>query len=80
MTDTLKETDVNVAHEKLLRDLAPIAADLSEFSVGFAKAIFQKYIDSKELVMTIVAQVIDAPNIDHVRFPYYVETPGLRNA
>ena len=69
MTDTLRETDVNVAHEKLLRDLAPIANDLSQFSFGFAKAIFQKYINSKELVMTIVAQVADAPNIDDVRFP-----------
>jgi hypothetical protein len=80
MTETFKETDVNVAHEKLLRDLAPIAHDLSEFSFGFAKAIFQKYINSKELLMTIVAQITDAPNIDDVRFPYYVETPGLRNA
>jgi hypothetical protein len=81
ITDSLKESDVNVAHEKLLRSLAPVANDLSEFTFGFAKAIFQKYImDRGELVMTVVAKVADAPDIDGIRFPYYVETPGLRNA
>jgi hypothetical protein len=80
ITDVLKETDVNVAHRRLLGELAPIAHDLSEFTFGFAKAIFQKYINSEELVMTVVAKVADAPNIENVRWPHYVETPGLRNA
>jgi len=79
ITNALQESDVNVAHEKLLRDLAPTANDLSEFTFGFAKAIFQKYINRDELVMTVVARVKDAPNIDDVRLPHYVETPGLRN-
>ena len=78
ITDALKENDVKVAHEKLLRELAPVAHDLSEFTFGFAKAIFQKYIGN-ELVMTVVAKVADAPDINAVRLPHYVETPGLRN-
>jgi hypothetical protein len=80
IANALKETDVNVAHEKLLRDLAPTSNDLSEFTFGFAKSIFQKYINRDELVMTIVAKIEDAPDIDDVRFPHYVETPGLRNS
>ena len=63
IADILKESDVNVAHEKLLRDLAPIANDLSEFTFGFAKAIFQKYIGREELVLTVVAKIADAPDI-----------------
>jgi hypothetical protein len=77
---TLNETDVNFAHQKLLGDLAPTANDLSEFTFGFAKAIFQKYINRDELVMNLVAKIADAPNIDDVLLPHYVETPGLRNA
>ena len=80
ITGELKETDVNVAHEKLLGDLAPVANDLSEFTFGFAKAIFQKYINRDELVMNLVAKIQDAPNIDDARLPHYVETPGLREA
>jgi hypothetical protein len=80
ITSALKETDVNVARQKLLSDMAPTTNDLSEFTFGFAKAIFQKYINPDELVMTIVAKIEDAPNIDDVRLPHYVETPGLRNS
>jgi hypothetical protein len=79
ITDALKETDVNGAHQKLLGDLAPVANDLSEFTFGFAKAIFQKYIHRDELVMNLVAKVADAPNIADVLLPHYLETPGLRN-
>jgi len=75
ISGTLKESDVIVAHQKLLRELAPIAHDLSEFTFGFSKAIFQKYVHSEELEMTVVAKVMDAPNINDVRLPYYVETP-----
>jgi hypothetical protein len=80
ITNALKETDVNVAHQKLLGDLAPTANDLSEFTFGFAKAIFQRYINRDELVMNVVAKIGDAPNIDDARLPHYVETPGLQNA
>jgi hypothetical protein len=79
IADILKESDVNVAHEKLLRDLAPIANDLSEFMFGFAKAIFQKYIGGEELVLTVVAKIANAPDINDLHLPFYVETPGLPN-
>ena len=29
--------------------------------------------------MKIVAKVGDAPDIDGIRYPFFVETPGLRN-
>jgi hypothetical protein len=76
IADALKEIGVNVAHKKVLGDLAPVANDLSEFTFGFAKAIFQKYINRDELVMNVVAKIADAPDIDDVRLPHYVETPG----
>jgi hypothetical protein len=72
--DILNESDINVAHQKLLGDLAAIANDLSEFSFGFAAAIFKKYI-GHELTMSIVARITDAPDIDKLRLPFYVETP-----
>jgi hypothetical protein len=79
ITGELNETDVNAAHQKLLGDLAPVANDLSEFTFGFAKAIFQKYINRDELTMNVVAKIGDAPKIDDARIPHYVETPNLRN-
>jgi hypothetical protein len=29
--------------------------------------------------MTLVAKVDEAPDIDDLRYPFFVETPGLRN-
>jgi hypothetical protein len=79
VANALKEKDVNEAHRKLLGELAPVANDLSEFTFGFAAAIFRKYFGS-ELTATVVAKIADAPNIDDVRLPFLVETPTLRNA
>ena len=76
--DILKESDVNEAHRKLLAPLHEIALDISEVTFGFAKLMFQRHINDKELVMNLVAK-IDAPNIDTLRLPFYVGTPGLRN-
>jgi hypothetical protein len=45
--DILKESDVNEAHRKLLNPLHAIALDISEVTFGFAKLMFQKYIDDK---------------------------------
>jgi hypothetical protein len=78
--DILDETDVNEAHKKLLNPLHAIALDISEVTFGFAKLMFQKYINEHELVMNEVAHIKDAPDIDTLRLPFYVETPGLRNA
>ncbi|UFZ03053.1 hypothetical protein LQG66_27965 [Bradyrhizobium ontarionense] len=78
MANAIGEPDVNEAHKRLLGELAPVAHDLSEFSFGFAAAIFRKYF-GEELLMTLVAQFKDAPDIDDLRYPFFVETPGLRN-
>jgi hypothetical protein len=78
MANALNETDVNDAHRNLLSELAPIANDLSEFTFGFAAAIFRRYF-GPELMMTLVAKVQDAPDIEDIRYPFFVETPGLRN-
>jgi hypothetical protein len=78
MANALNETDVNDAHRNLLSELAPIANDLSEFTFGFAAAIFRRYF-GPELMMTLVAKVRDAPDIEGIRYPFFVETPGLRN-
>jgi hypothetical protein len=45
----------------------------------FAKVIFQKYIGGEELVLTVVAKIANAPDINDLHLPFYVETPGLRN-
>jgi hypothetical protein len=78
MANALAESDVNEAHRQLLGEMAPVAHDLSEFTFGFALAIFRRYV-GEELTMTLVAKVKDAPDIDELRFPFLVETPGLRN-
>jgi hypothetical protein len=72
MANAMGETDVNEAHRKLLGDIAPIADDLSTFAFGFAEAIFIKYFG--ELTATLVAKIKDAPNIDNLRLPWFVET------
>jgi len=77
MANALAESDVNEAHRQLLGEMAPVAHDLSEFTFGFALAIFRRYV-GEELTMTLVAKVKDAPDIDELRFPFLVETPGLR--
>jgi hypothetical protein len=79
MANALKESDLDAAHRKLMGELKPVADDLSEFTFGFAAAMFRKYFGS-ELTATVVAKIADAPNIDDVRLPFFVETPTLRNA
>lgn len=78
MANALEEADVNAAHRQLLGEMAPVANDLSEFTFGFAVAILRQYV-GHELTMTLVAQVKEAPDIDDIRYPFFVETPGLRN-
>ena len=75
MANAMGETDVNEAHRKLLGDIAPIANDLSTFAFGFAEAIFIKYFG--ELTATLVAEIKDAPNIEDLRLPWFVETTSF---
>jgi hypothetical protein len=53
-------------------DIAPIANDLSTFTFGFAEAIFIKYFG--DLTAALVAEIKDAPNIEDLRLPWFVET------
>jgi hypothetical protein len=78
MANAMAEADVNEAHRRLLGEMAPVANDLSEFTFGFAAAIFKRYVGN-DLTMTLVAKVDDAPDIDDLRYPFFVETTGLRN-
>jgi hypothetical protein len=71
MANAMGEIDVNEAHRKLLGDIAPIANDLSTFAFGFAEAIFIKYFG--ELTATMVAEIKDAPNVEDMRLPWFVE-------
>jgi hypothetical protein len=75
MANAMGETDVNEAHGKLLGDIAPIANDLSTFTFGFVEAIFIKYFG--ELTATLVAEIKDAPNIEDLRLPWFVETTSF---
>ncbi|BAM93163.1 hypothetical protein S58_71990 [Bradyrhizobium oligotrophicum S58] len=78
MANALAEADVNEANRQLLGEMAPVAHDLSEFTFGFALAILKRYVGD-ELTMKLVAQVKGAPDIDDLRLPFLVQTPGLRN-
>jgi hypothetical protein len=75
IANAMGETDVNDAHRKLLGDIAPIANDLSTFAFGFVEAIFKKYFG--ELTATRVAEIDDAPNIEDLRLPWFVETTNF---
>jgi hypothetical protein len=71
MAEALQEKDVLEAHKRLLRKLGPIANQLSEFTFGFAAAVFKKYV-GHELAM-IAAKFENPPNLDDVKLPFFVE-------
>jgi hypothetical protein len=73
MTSAIGETDLLQAHRKLLNALGPISNELSEFTFGFASALFRKHLGN-ELVGTVVAKFSDAPNIDDLQLPFFMET------
>jgi hypothetical protein len=71
----LGETDVLEAHKQLLPELGPLSNDLSELTFGVFAAALRKHV-GEELTLTVVAKLADAPNIDDVRIPFYIETPA----
>lgn len=75
MANAAGEDDLIKAHAKILRDLGPLSNELSEFTFGFAAAIFRKHVGN-ELTATVAAKIGDAPHIDDVRIPFYVEMEG----
>ena len=60
-----------------LEELTPVHACPS---VGFEFTLIASstFLRLRRLTMTLVAKVKDAPDIDDLRFPFFVETPGLR--
>lgn len=78
IANALSEDDVNEAHQQLLKEMAPIAQDLSEFTFGFAAAILKRYVGD-ELTMTPVAKIKGAPDIEGITYPFFVEISNLRN-
>ena len=77
ITHAVGETDVNEAHKKLLGELAPISHELSELTFCFAAVMFRKDVCG-ELALTVVAKFDDAPNIDDVQIPFFVETQASK--
>lgn len=55
-----------------MKDIAPVANDLSTFVFGFAEAMFIKYFG--ELTASLAADIKDAENIDDLHLPWFVNT------
>jgi hypothetical protein len=72
MTEALGHTDINEAHRILLPKLGPVANQLSDFTYGFAAVIFRKYVGD-EMPLTIVSKLEDAPHVDEMRLPFFME-------
>ncbi len=72
MAEALGFKDVNEAHRVLLPKLAPVANQLSEFMFGFSAAVIRKYAGD-EMDLTVVAKFEEAPRIDDVKLPFFME-------
>jgi hypothetical protein len=72
MAEALGQKDVLQAHHRLLPKLGPIANQLSEFTFGFAAAVFKKYA-GHELSAVAVAKFENPPSMDDVTLPFFVE-------
>jgi hypothetical protein len=72
MAEALGENDVLQAHQRLLPKLGPIANQLSEFTFGFAAAVFKKYA-GHQLSAVVVAKFENPPSMDDVTLPFFVE-------
>jgi hypothetical protein len=71
------ETNINKAHEELLGELAPISNELSELTFGYAAVMFRKYVGN-EISAVVAAKLSDAPNLDDVLIPFFVETENSK--
>jgi hypothetical protein len=72
MAEALNEKDVLKAHKRLLPKLGPIANQLSEFTFGFAAAVFKKHV-GQEISAAVVAKFENPPNMDDVRLPFFLD-------
>ena len=77
ITKAVGETDILKAHEKLLKELAPLSNELSELTFGYAAVMFKKYVGN-EITADVVEKLVDVPNIDDVLIPFFVETASTK--
>jgi hypothetical protein len=73
MMNAIGETDLIVAHQKIMKDLQPVADNLSEFAGAFTVAILERYFG--DLKGEIFTKIANAPNDNDVVLPFYIERP-----
>lgn len=71
MMNAIGETDLIVAHQKIMKELLPVADSLSVFAGAFTVAILDKYFD--DLEGEICTTIANAPNDSSVVLPFYIE-------
>jgi hypothetical protein len=74
MMTSIGEKDLNKAHEKIMRQLAPVANNLNEFTGAFSAAVLGKYV--AELDGEVCMKIAVAPKDNEVIVPFYIEMPG----
>jgi hypothetical protein len=70
------ETDLDVAHRKILSDLQPAANSLNGLAEAFTEAVLKKYFHDIE--GQICLQITNAPNDSDVFLLFYIEMPHIR--
>ena len=67
-----KQSDLNLAQEKLMQEVSQASIRLIEFSRSWIAAIWKKHFGA-EIQATKVTQITDAPHVDDVRLPFFVD-------
>jgi len=74
MGNAAKQQSVSLAHEKIMGEIATASINLVEFSRAFFIAIWKQHFGD-EIIAKDVVQIIDAPKVDDVWIPFFVEMP-----
>lgn len=74
MGDAAKQQSLSLAHEKIMGEISTASVNLIEFSRAFFTAVWKKHFGS-EIIAKDVVQIVDAPNVDDVWLPFFVEVP-----
>ena len=69
-------TDLEEAQRKLMGEMSAAASNLIEFAKAFMAAAWMKHFGA-EMVARDIVLVADAPNIDEVWLPFFVEVPSV---
>jgi hypothetical protein len=67
--------DLEEAQNKLMREMSTAASNLIEFAKAFVAAAWLKHFGAEMIAKDIVT-VGDAPNVDEVWLPFFVEVPS----